>query len=313
MIDGEEYNQSYIYNKTRVEEECILGEYRRYTYDSMGNVIKIESKASLDDNYSSIYEYTYDLYNRLVEEKDYSLYTINKYEYNNLGNLISQEVYGLDNYLRSKYTFTYGQVGQQELLINKKYNGGNVKNIEYNGYYPSKINNDDLVFEGCRLKSYGTNKYFYNDEGLRTKKIVGSNEYEYLYDGNKLVQERMKNSNASYYVHNFMYNYNQFGELISVEYASKLYFYIKDALGNIDKIVDEDGTVVVKYKYNAWGFVTKNILVDSTNSGYYIANNNPFIYKGYYYDVETQLYWVSSRYYSPELCRWISPDSEDME
>ena len=27
------------------------------------------------------------------------------------------------------------------------------------------------------------------------------------------------------------------------------------------------------------------------------------------YDVETQLYWVSSRYYSPELCRWISPDS----
>ena len=89
----------------------------------MGNVIKIESKASLDDNYSSIYEYTYDLYNRLVEEKDYRLYTINKYEYNNLGNLISQEVYGLDNYLRSKYTFTYGQVGQQELLINKKEKG----------------------------------------------------------------------------------------------------------------------------------------------------------------------------------------------
>jgi len=25
--------------------------------------------------------------------------------------------------------------------------------------------------------------------------------------------------------------------------------------------------------------------------------------------VETQLYWVSSRYYFPELCRWISPDS----
>ena len=25
--------------------------------------------------------------------------------------------------------------------------------------------------------------------------------------------------------------------------------------------------------------------------------------------VEIHLYWVSSRYYSPELCRWISPDS----
>ena len=28
----------------------------------------------------------------------------------------------------------------------------------------------------------------------------------------------------------------------------------------------------------------------------------------YYYDVETNLFLVSSRYYSPELCRWISPD-----
>ena len=35
----------------------------------------------------------------------------------------------------------------------------------------------------------------------------------------------------------------------------------------------------------------------------------PICYRGYYFDVETQLYWVSSRYYSPELCRWISPDS----
>ena len=78
---------------------------------------------------------------------------------------------------------------------------------------------------------------------------------------------------------------------------------------NIDKIIDEDGTIVVKYKYNAQGFVTKNILVDSTHSGYYIVNNNPFIYKGYYYDVETQLFYCNSRYYSPELCRWISPDS----
>ncbi len=33
-------------------------------------------------------------------------------------------------------------------------------------------------------------------------------------------------------------------------------------------------------------------------------------YKGYYYDSETQMYYCKSRYYSPELCRWISGDSE---
>ena len=35
----------------------------------------------------------------------------------------------------------------------------------------------------------------------------------------------------------------------------------------------------------------------------------PLRYRGYYYDEETQLYWVSSRYYSYELCRWISLNS----
>ena len=40
-----------------------------------------------------------------------------------------------------------------------------------------------------------------------------------------------------------------------------------------------------------------------------LENINPFRYKGCYYDVETGLFWLSSRYYLPELCRWISPDS----
>ncbi len=35
------------------------------------------------------------------------------------------------------------------------------------------------------------------------------------------------------------------------------------------------------------------------------------MYKGYIYDVKTQLYWISSRYYNPEWGRWISPDSID--
>ena len=39
-----------------------------------------------------------------------------------------------------------------------------------------------------------------------------------------------------------------------------------------------------------------------------LGYRNPLRYKGYYYDSETNLFLVSSRYYSPELCRWISPD-----
>ncbi len=36
---------------------------------------------------------------------------------------------------------------------------------------------------------------------------------------------------------------------------------------------------------------------------------NPFRYRGYYYDTETELYYLQTRYYDPELGRFISQDS----
>ncbi len=42
---------------------------------------------------------------------------------------------------------------------------------------------------------------------------------------------------------------------------------------------------------------------------YTIANLNPFRYRGYYYDTETKFYYLQSRYYDPEVGRFISQDS----
>lgn len=67
---------------------------------------------------------------------------------------------------------------------------------------------------------------------------------------------------------------------------------------------------MVIYKYSAWGNVSVLDGSDTVNtSGTFIANINPFRYKGYYYDKETGLYLVTTRYYNPEWCRFISPDS----
>lgn len=35
---------------------------------------------------------------------------------------------------------------------------------------------------------------------------------------------------------------------------------------------------------------------------------NPFRYRGYVYDAETGIYYVSSRYYDPKMGRWISSE-----
>ena len=41
------------------------------------------------------------------------------------------------------------------------------------------------------------------------------------------------------------------------------------------------------------------------------ANLNPLRYRGYYYDSETGFYYVSSRYYDPEIGRFINADDAE--
>ncbi len=48
-----------------------------------------------------------------------------------------------------------------------------------------------------------------------------------------------------------------------------------------------------------------NIIIDSNNIGII----NPFRYRGYYYDDETSLYYLNSRYYNPNWCRFVNADS----
>ena len=100
------------------------------------------------------------------------------------------------------------------------------------------------------------------------------------------------------------YNYDQYGSLLSVELNGNVYFYIKDALGIIQKLVDESGNVVVSYTYDAWGKVTINNS-PITDIGTY----NPFMYKDYYYDKELGMYNINNRFYLPDINRFLIPDS----
>ena len=70
-------------------------------------------------------------------------------------------------------------------------------------------------------------------------------------------------------------------------------------------ILDGNGTVVVEYKYNAWGTQLSRTGELANTLGY----ANPFRYRGYIYDDETWMYWLRSRYYYPELHRFISADN----
>ena len=39
-----------------------------------------------------------------------------------------------------------------------------------------------------------------------------------------------------------------------------------------------------------------------------VGQKNPFRYRGYYFDTESGMYYLQSRYYDPEIRRFISAD-----
>ena len=73
--------------------------------------------------------------------------------------------------------------------------------------------------------------------------------------------------------------------------------------------LDSAGNVVVNYVYDAWGNhavldANGNDITDLTH----IGNLNPFRYRSYFYDTETGLYFLKTRYYDPEIGRFITID-----
>ncbi|MCL2555971.1 MAG: RHS repeat-associated core domain-containing protein [Firmicutes bacterium] len=81
------------------------------------------------------------------------------------------------------------------------------------------------------------------------------------------------------------------------------------------KLLDRDGNLVAKYGYDSWGkiiYVRDGNGADVSGNASHIANINPIRYRSYYYDRETDLYYLNSRYYDPETGRFLNADDPHM-
>ena len=178
-----------------------------------------------------------------------------------------------------------------------------------NHLFPTSINGNNITYIGKNIEGYGEYTYKYNEQGIRVNKSKTNYNIDYIIENNKIVKTKETKSGI---IKSVEYHYDEHDMLVGLTYNDKEYFYDRDVLGNINRIIDITGKEYVRYKYTAYGEVIKEINVSLTTIEKQIANTlkeiNIFLYKGYCYDEETQLYWVSSRYYSPELCRFISPD-----
>ncbi len=261
-----------------------------YEYDDAGNLIEEISDGS------PIATYAYDYLNRLIEET-YTTDTASKrvcYSYDNGGNLTSKSLYLADNEAAVSTTlFSYGNAWKDQLTA-----------IGSQAITYDEIGNP-LTYKGValtwtdvnKLASYGNHTFAYNGEGARYRK----DQIEYTLDGDRVLRETNGLVTLTYY-----YGTNGIVGFHYVNLSKNIeedYFFGKNVHGDVVAIYDSNGSIVARYTYDAWG----NIVDSCDYTTHKIGERNPIRYRGYYFDAETDLYYISGRYYDPATGKFINP------
>ena len=277
------------------------GKETAYTYDGRGNILEICTKALDTGKVTDHMLYTYNGMNQVIREEDAVRGTTYTYTYDLGGNLLENKKYYLVNgveELRGTDTYTYSSGWKDQLT---SFNG---KAITYDAMgNPLSYMGMSLTWEKGRqlktLKKSGTlSQYVYDNDGRRIQKTVGDKVTRFYLDGDKIIAQKEEGGERMDFL------YDEKGTPFAFEYQEKMYFYQTNLQGDIIGIVDSKGSQVVVYRYDAWG----EVLVSSDASGFGLAQINPLRYRGYYYDQETGLYYLQTRYYDPKVRRFLNAD-----
>ena len=241
---------------------------------------------------------------QLIWEKNATAGKAWNYTYDNGGNIFSRTEYtcsgnGTVSGSGTTTSYTYGDAEWGDLLT--AYNG---EAISYDGIgNPLSYRGWTMSWQGGRqlasmTKGSNTLSFAYNESGLRTSKTVNGVTHSYIWQGSKLAAD-IADAYALYF------HYDSSGEVIGFTRTANgtdtEYFYVKNLQGDILKVITATGTEAAAYTYDAWGKLL-------TSSGD-MAGVNPLRYRGYFYDTETDLYYLQSRYYDPEVSRFINVDA----
>lgn len=245
--------------------------------------------------------YKYDGMGQLIRENNPYTNLTTVYSYDKGGNITLAKEYAYTTAaelgtVKKTYTYTYEDIHWKDKLTS--YNG---EAITYDEIGNPLTYRDSLSFtwkNGRQLASLQNGSsvinYTYNADGVRIGKS-GSRAGTFIVSGMQILREI--NSVAT-----IDYLYDENGSPIGLTYKGTTYYYRKNLQGDIINITDSTGAKVVTYTYNAWGKIM------SMTGNMELAVNNPFRYRGYYYDTESGLYYLNSRYYDPQTGRFISPE-----
>lgn len=300
-----------------------------YKYDLNNNIV------SILENGLELIDYKYDKLNRVIRENNRNSNITTLYTYDNSGNILQKTIYP---YYDSEFPtqqpirqdkYTYPNIGWMDKLVSFN----NEQCVYDNLGNPTVYRDNSLSWiYGRQLASFGNTTYKYYADGMRRQKIADGVSSEYIWSNGQLVAEIKENNSI-------VFKYGVCG-VLGFTHNNKQYTYRKNLQGDITDIVDENGDIVAHYDYDAFGNQrifgwydnTWRLLEDTlTHDGIFASNElpmqlpyvfgdktslkknhiayiNPFRYRGYYYDVDTNLYYLLSRYYDSETGRFINAD-----
>ena len=304
---------------TKIGWEHIGNYIYGYTYDANGNITKItrRDKTVANSTYEPQQQFAYDELNQLIRADDLAKNRTEVYTYDNGGNILSTTVYPLTWGSLSGVTatdtttYTYGDSNWKDKLTAYgdtpiTYDAiGNP--LTYRGYTLTWQNGRQLASMKFRTINIG---FTYDVDGLRTSKTIPNVglEHKYYYVGDRLQYETLGGSSALWYF------YDADGNPSGIRYKDNSgtvndYYFVCNWRGDVIQIYNASGTLVGSYSYDAWGKVTENATSADTQN---ITETNPIRYRGYYYDTETRLYYLKSRYYDPAVKRFLNADDSDI-
>lgn len=280
--------------------------YYSYSYDKNGNIV------SSNEYGAFLTSYSYDDNNQIIQETlSYDGPSFIYYTYDNYGNILSVVKKNLMGQVIESHSFTYSSI-----IPNRLSSYDNVSISYSNLHNPISLDGASLSYVRVNmLSSYskGTTNasYFYNYEGIRTKKVVNNEIHHYILNGHKISREIIEQTVSPYDKRQIIYLYGISG-VIGFVYNSTCYLYEKDIFNNITRIYQKTSnglSLTARYLYDAFGntIVLDASGVEDTNQ-YSIGNINPFRYRSYYFDRESGYYYCNHRYYVPFIRRWLTMD-----
>ncbi len=224
--------------------------------------------------------------------------------YNVGGNIVSKTEYayttGTVGTAIKTYTYTYGNAWKDQLTA---FDGTAIA-YDASGNPTSYLGKTLTWSRGRLLTKYvsgsKTVDMQYDGKGIRvakTRKIGTSvtTNSTYIYDnGGKLRTEIEGNTTRNYI-------YGQDG-VVGYEENGEHFMYRKNFFGDITAIY-KSTQKVAEYVYDAWG----NCTITYETNGY--GSRNPFRYRGYYFDSDLGMYYLTTRYYDPKTGRFINADT----